>query len=321
MKIKLQDIKPNPYRDFNFCPIDKKKVDALVGSMEQTGFWDNVVVRPHPTEAGKYQQAYGHNRLIAAAMVFGDDYEVDIPVRNLSDEVMLQMMANENMEYWAATPAVIDETVRQAKRFLEYHPEVAVKYGQVKKSVPVGTNLIGKSIIARFLNWNEHKVADSLERLNLIDTGEIEPETIAMFDTEGSARTFITTLKEEKIAGTPIPKEKHREYVEKFKDAGNSKQRLKDIIIDDKYTAPPKKKRPEDDYIPKIENIVSDLNLKIEEFRDGLKTIRIIYDEIGGVPDAWDGFNWHAYLIDNLNRITSEINIFINNNKTKKLPQ
>lgn len=319
MRIKIKDILPNPYRDFKFCPIDKDKVDALINSMKQTGFWDNVVVRPHPTESGKYQQAYGHNRLIAASAVFGDNYEVDLPVRELSNEVMLQMMANENMEYWAATPAVIDETVRQTKRFLEDNLEVAARYGDIKRIKDDCT--IGRSLIAKFLGWNEGKVAYSLERLNLVDSGEIEPEVIAMFDTEGAARTFVSTLKEEKNAGTPIPKEKHREYIEKFKDAGNSKQRLKDIIIDDKYTAPAKKKRPENDYIPKIENIVSDLNLKIEEFRDGLKTIRIIYDEIGGVPDVWDGFNWHAYLIDNLNRITSEINIFINNNKIKKLPQ
>ena len=32
--------------------------------------------------------------------------------------------------------------------------------------------MIGAKIISCFLGWNQHKVSDSLERLNLIETGE-----------------------------------------------------------------------------------------------------------------------------------------------------
>ena len=51
------------------------------------------------------------------------DTEVDIPVKELPDSVMIQIMANENMEEYRTGPAIIDETVRVAKKYLEEHPE------------------------------------------------------------------------------------------------------------------------------------------------------------------------------------------------------
>lgn len=322
MKIKLKDIFPNPYRDFTYVPIDQKKVNALIESIKQTGFWDNVVVRPHPEIQGKYQQAYGHNRLTAAGIVYGSDFEVDLPVRNLSDEIMLQMMANENMEYWAASPAVINETVRQAKKFLEDHPEVAEKYGQIQKHSSTELPFYGYTIIAKFLGWNESKVKFSLEQLDMIDAGEIEPEVIAMFDNQGASRTFVNTIKEKKKEGKPIPKEQHREIVQRYKDSKNSTQSLHDAVMNVIYDMPQKtKKQNEIESIKRIEDEVSNANIQVENLRDVLKRIRMIYDDLGGIPEQWDGINWHVYLIDNLKRITKEINDFTNynNNKIKEL--
>jgi hypothetical protein len=65
--------------------------------------------------------------------------------------------------------AIIDETVKVAKKFLEDHPEEAGKYGDISKMRHDAS--IGASFIAKFLGWNKVKVTYSLERLNLIDTG------------------------------------------------------------------------------------------------------------------------------------------------------
>ena len=48
--------------------------------------------------------------------------------------VMIQMMANENMQEYQTSIAIIDETVRVAKDFLITHPEEAKKVGQIKSS-------------------------------------------------------------------------------------------------------------------------------------------------------------------------------------------
>ena len=65
MILKLKDILPNPFRDLRANPLIEDKIVELVGSIHLTGFWDNVVVRKNAD--GKYELAYGHHRLAAAA--------------------------------------------------------------------------------------------------------------------------------------------------------------------------------------------------------------------------------------------------------------
>lgn len=117
MKIKVKDIEPNPFRDFDRNPVQKDKVEALKASISDTGFWDNIVVRPYPNQKGKFQLAYGHHRL-SAVQGSGIEY-VDIPCRDIDDAAMLKMMAAENMSDWRVTPAVITEAVWAAKQFLD----------------------------------------------------------------------------------------------------------------------------------------------------------------------------------------------------------
>ena len=64
--IKLSDIESNPNRDLLFNPFNEEKITALMASIRETGFWTNVILRPHPTKKGKYQQSYGHHRMEAA---------------------------------------------------------------------------------------------------------------------------------------------------------------------------------------------------------------------------------------------------------------
>ena len=123
MKVKIEQLEPNPYRDMKNYPIKEEKVKTLVDSIQQTGFWDNILARK---QGSKYQIAYGHHRLAAIREVMKPTDEVDIPVKELTDALMLKIMANENMDDWKAAPQVIDETVRVTKRFLEEHPVFGV---------------------------------------------------------------------------------------------------------------------------------------------------------------------------------------------------
>lgn len=197
MKVKIEDLKPNPFRNMNHYPVDASKVETLIASIKQTGFWDNILGRKNN---GKVEIAYGHHRLIALQKIFKEDDFVDIPIKPLSDANMLKIMANENMDEWKTNPAVIDETVKAAKKFLEGHPEEKEKLGQAK-SVTVGADLI-----SRFLGWKRFKVSYSLERLGLIDGGIIEPEAIKILPTERSARDFVKAVKQFK----PTPKQQKK---------------------------------------------------------------------------------------------------------------
>lgn len=95
MKLKFADIEPNPNRDLKLNPLRRAKIDALKESIHETGFWDNVVVR---IVGKKKQSAYGHNR-IAAAMEMGLT-EADFIVKELSNDLMLKIMARENAEVY-----------------------------------------------------------------------------------------------------------------------------------------------------------------------------------------------------------------------------
>ena len=53
MKVALKDVLPNPNRDLTFNPYNENKIAELVASIQETDFWDNVVIRKSPTLDGK----------------------------------------------------------------------------------------------------------------------------------------------------------------------------------------------------------------------------------------------------------------------------
>src|SRR5438105_4217958 len=119
-KIKVNQLRPNPYRDAAHYPIHREKVETLKASIRTTGFWDNLLVR----KAGAhFEVAYGHHRLealkeLVRESVLDEDYELELPVRNLDDAAMVRIMASENIEEYRVTSDIIDETVRVTREFI-----------------------------------------------------------------------------------------------------------------------------------------------------------------------------------------------------------
>jgi len=108
MNLKLKDILPNPFRDLKSNPLIEEKIEELVGSINLTGFWDNVVVRINSNN--KPELAYGHHRLAAA--IRAKITEADFIVKDLSDAMMIQIMDSENRETYGSTPLSLIESVR-----------------------------------------------------------------------------------------------------------------------------------------------------------------------------------------------------------------
>lgn len=109
MLFALKDIQANPFRKIERYPIRRDKIEALKESMATTGFWDNVVAR---VVNGKAQIAYGHHRLVALREKYPQTHEVELIIRDLTDEQMLQIMSRENMEEWGTSAVVEQETIR-----------------------------------------------------------------------------------------------------------------------------------------------------------------------------------------------------------------
>jgi ParB-like chromosome segregation protein Spo0J len=180
-------------------PIEEAKIQALMNSINETGFWDNIVARKSD---GHFQIAYGHHRLLALRKIFKPTDTVDIPVKDFDDATMIRIMANENDATWGINVKVDDETVRAAKEFLEKNPEIAKKYLKGRGALgggrlaPTGPK-VGYAIIYRFLgkNWYKRRVKGALERLNLYENG-LSRKAVHMLPTEGTVRTFVKAVKE-----------------------------------------------------------------------------------------------------------------------------
>jgi ParB-like nuclease domain len=101
-QISIRNILPNPFRRIEHYKLKEEKISALQESFNATGIWPIIIGRWQNGTGGKVEIAYGHHRLEAARRTYGPDGEIGVIVKDLSDEQMLKMMANENLEEWGA---------------------------------------------------------------------------------------------------------------------------------------------------------------------------------------------------------------------------
>ena len=224
MKVRIRDLKPNPFRDMKNYPIDEEKVNSLANSINETGFWDNILGRETP--GGCVEIAYGHHRLKALQKALTSQDEIDIPVKDLTDEHMLRIMAEENNDYYATDIAVIDETIRVTWEYLKvpygFKP-VREKEGARKsfifEKLPLpptsGKGKWQRSVVAWQVahwlgeNWYEEKVHDSLLRLELFGVIEdkkgkkqkpkLDKEAVELMPTPTAAKHFTEAVKRHNI--------------------------------------------------------------------------------------------------------------------------
>ncbi len=85
--------------DSSFVPdrlgVAEEEQQRLVTQIREHGQQVPILVRPHPVDAGRYQVAFGHRRLRAAAAL---DRKVLAVVRDLSDEQLVIAQGQENNE-------------------------------------------------------------------------------------------------------------------------------------------------------------------------------------------------------------------------------
>ena len=197
MKVKLKAIKPNPFRDFTNYPIQDEKVKSLESSIKDTGYWDKLIVRQN---GDGIELVYGHHRLQALKNINGEDLEIEVSVKDYSDDDMIKIMANENDAAYNATPANVDESVKAVRDYLESNPEARRKVLSSGDSKDKRARL-GAPMISKYLggNFNQTKVQDSLARLNAIENGIVSAEAIYMFPSSASANNFLKTVSEYKL--------------------------------------------------------------------------------------------------------------------------
>jgi len=197
VKVKIKDIKPNPYREFNIYPYRQEKIYQLFKSFRKTGsLWPNIVGRLR--KGGKVEIAYGHHRIEMLRRWRGEETEVEVIVKDLSNKQMLDMMSNENAEAYNCPIEAIDNSVMSAKKYLESHK------GEAKEILTSGGPgvkrlRIGAPVIAKYLKEKTDRVEKALERLYAIEAGLVDQEAVYTFPSSQSADNFISVVKNRAI--------------------------------------------------------------------------------------------------------------------------
>jgi len=257
----IKDIQPNPFRNIDHYPINKEKVKALRESLRSTGFWDNVIAR---LRNGKPEIAYGHHRLAAMKEEFSPTHKVDLIIKDLDDQTMIRIMANENMEEWKHAAETIMETVRTvvnayADGLIEL-PAVGQKTSQnqlryapsfIMGDAPDAIGRMGTprpytaESLASFLEWREpngrprQKLVDAMMALELIEEEILEDNDFAdltifqaravVEQARASLRRRETTAqvheKQAEAAKTPKQAEKVRQKAQSVREEGRKQAR------------------------------------------------------------------------------------------------
>lgn len=161
-KVAISQLRPNPFRELDDYPIDREKVDKLKESISETGFWGTIVARK---KGNAFEIAFGHHRQVALVElqqegVIGKSEKVDIIVRELTNEQMIQLMARENLEEWGTNAYIEAQTVESTIRAYgageiklpgvpKDTPKTHIRY--VHKSVCEGPYTT--ATLAKFLGW------------------------------------------------------------------------------------------------------------------------------------------------------------------------
>lgn len=237
MRIKVKDLIPNPFRDTNICPIDTDKVKRLEMSIKELTFWDNLLARPSKLEEGKYELAYGYHRLCALQNLQWE--EVDIPVKPISDEQMIKIMGAENREWYGKNTAVVIETVKVAKDFIEKH--IAEKNAVYEDlDYWCGSLFFSKELFDRDmwgLGQNNHTpVGRSIIEKFLGDSWDANTIKFALKVLEGETQVNATEYGVNAEEGESLPEKVSvpisKEAVEKFSVTGQGRAFVETITRD-----------------------------------------------------------------------------------------
>ena len=216
VQAKLNNVKQNPFRDMEMFPIDMTtKVPSLVESMQKTGVWPSIIVRPKDNMIdGKvldqdelvayinsgadlsevvWEKAFGHHRQAAVEALGFDEMPVIPQIK--TDEEMLLMMALENKEGFGSSVNSALETVRQVHQnlqasiadFDDYEQYVEANGGVVancfftsSKQFLAAQKAVGFKTVKRFLGetWNDRDVRAPFAVLKAVENGFFHQEDI-----------------------------------------------------------------------------------------------------------------------------------------------
>ena len=92
---KIHEIHPNPYKHrIGDGKLNQEQIDILKASISELGLMGTI---PCVEIESKIHQISHHHRLEAIRQLYGEDYDVEIEIKDYSDEQLFRGMVNENI--------------------------------------------------------------------------------------------------------------------------------------------------------------------------------------------------------------------------------
>jgi hypothetical protein len=282
MKVQLRQLTPNPFRNLPEYPIDKGKVKTLAKSIEATTFWDNILARPDPENVNKFQIAYGHHRLIALHQVFGTNsrHEIDIPIRELTDALMLKIMANENAKDWEMNTAVILETVKAARNFLKTHPKDEAVRSAPQEDRQV-FSFLGDSCFSLAMIESALATLAAIEGING-HPAAVSEKAVKAIKEPTKAFEFVAAVKKAAAAGNPVPVKEQQKQAAHVRENLTSRQVAQHFQTIG-YGGPRKEKE------------IPDISRRLQEDAASMKNLTIRGDQYLEFCSDLHGSEWALY--------------------------
>jgi len=107
MRIKLTELKPNPFHDGK---LEQNQIDKLANSMKGVGFQGALDIQKNP-KTKKYHIVFGHHRIAAAKEVFGKNCKVEVVVKKWNEDDLMRGKSNENLTQTHDPEKMISEIV------------------------------------------------------------------------------------------------------------------------------------------------------------------------------------------------------------------
>lgn len=197
----LDRLENNPYQ-----PEDRgnpAQVTELAEVMGRQGFHGKLLARPHPTKAGYYQLAFGHQRREAAQEA--GLRHVPVEVRDLSDQDMIEYIITENIHRQDLTPLQEAATYRLMEAQLGLtHEQIAERVGKSRAYVTKALGfLTAPDDVRQLLQERPNSFRAASELKAIADPGERETLIEAFRAGEITTNDIATRRRELRQAPPP----------------------------------------------------------------------------------------------------------------------
>jgi hypothetical protein len=163
MKIKISDLKPNPFKkNISNGELNREQIDKIKSNIKELGFFGSL---PVFKKEDKYFLIAGHHRLQALKEVYGKDFEVKCEVENYNEDQVFRGMVIENITQRGQEFNETSENIQAVEDYLDEHKEIleglrgeSPRNFSSEKGGNPRTNQITANDVAEWIDKNTGKV-------------------------------------------------------------------------------------------------------------------------------------------------------------------